>query len=625
MNHNNFMTMKNNYQKVLLRLTACLLLTLFAVSCTKEKEESLLKHVSRHGTIDVSGISTSGMLVNSFCGESQVKKNDFDLDMPQEAQLNTITVTNGAGSVMLLYRDKADADIVINIQSTALALVTMHPLFAPILGDDFQRLKSLILSQPSFDLLYYEVERTVKRKIPILKTENTALLIALEKVLADVLHALEQQEAGSDSKNYIFGQNCHPLDVRNEHGDELTFRVTGLWPTYNGTVRKPSGEVIDIKVLTKDGLGLMDFVAGASYGKETIVKADEIGRYTVSLSCNDAHSRWDFASRIVAEFLAVPGFCIETGGQGQIYTIWNSITNWLPNVPQAGVYLGEDTVSALMVRWWVIWKGGFCYYLSEDPTHFSSKFSGNLDKLGDAYYSLKQSFHGFPRIKNYLLSPLTIKLIFDKKANGELGYGDYIDYWVDLGLPSGLLWANRNIGALAPEDFGDYFAWGETFPKSTYNWNTYRYAHGDQYNLTKYCNDPNYGYNGYADTLTVLQPDDDAASVHWGSGARIPTDEEWMELKNNTTHRWAIQNNVQGWLFTAGNGKSLFLPAAGQYYKDYCDENRQGGHYWSSSLCNKSTYYAWVFRFYYTEMFPPGLYDESRMYGSSVRAVRSAK
>ena len=144
MNHNNFMTMKNNYQKVLLWLTACLLLTLFAVSCTKEKEESLLKHVSRHGTIDVSGISTSGMLVNSFCGESQVKKNDFDLDMPQEAQLNTITVTNGAGSVMLLYRDKADADIVINIQSTALALVTMHPLFAPILGDDFERLKSLI-------------------------------------------------------------------------------------------------------------------------------------------------------------------------------------------------------------------------------------------------------------------------------------------------------------------------------------------------------------------------------------------------------------------------------------------------------------------------------------------------
>ena len=98
-----------------------------------------------------------------------------------------------------------------------------------------------------------------------------------------------------------------------------------------------------------------------------------------------------------------------------------------------------------------------------------------------------------------------------------------------------------------------------------------------------------------------------------------------MELKNNTTHRWTTQNNMQGWLFTAGNGKSLFLPAAGDYYKDYRYEYRQGGHYWSSSLCNKSTDCAWAFRFYYTEMFPPGLYDIKRMNGLSIRAVRSAK
>lgn len=78
--------------------------------------------------------------------------------------------------------------------------------------------------------------------------------------------------------------------------------------------------------------------------------------------------------------------------------------------------------------------------------------------------------------------------------------------YVDLGLPSGTLWATCNVGADTPEGYGDYFAWGETQPKTTYNWSTYRYCNGDYVKLTKYCGNSSYGYNGFTDDLTVLQP-----------------------------------------------------------------------------------------------------------------------
>ncbi len=80
--------------------------------------------------------------------------------------------------------------------------------------------------------------------------------------------------------------------------------------------------------------------------------------------------------------------------------------------------------------------------------------------------------------------------------------------YVDLGLPSGTLWATCNIGATKPEEYGDYFAWGETSTKDTYDWTTYKYSKGDEDELTKYCDDSdygyNYGYNGFTDSLNTL-------------------------------------------------------------------------------------------------------------------------
>ena len=193
--------------------------------------------------------------------------------------------------------------------------------------------------------------------------------------------------------------------------------------------------------------------------------------------------------------------------------------------------------------------------------------------------------------------------------------------YVDLGLPSGMLWATYNIGANVPEDYGDYFAWGETETKDIYNWSTYKWCNDYYDRITKYCSNSGYGDNGFTDNLTMLLSEDDAATANWGGNWRMPTRMEWKELLDNTTNTWTPQNGVDGWLFTATNGASLFLPAAGYrcgnsfYYVT-------NGYYWSSSLHQDYSDYSWSLFFYLGNC---GVNHQGhRFYGLTVRAVRSA-
>ena len=200
--------------------------------------------------------------------------------------------------------------------------------------------------------------------------------------------------------------------------------------------------------------------------------------------------------------------------------------------------------------------------------------------------------------------------------------------YVDLGLPSGLLWATCNVGADTPEGFGDYFAWGETEPKSTYNWSTYQYCMGSNKTLTKYCYRDNYGYNGFIDNLTTLLPKDDAATAQWGSGWRMPTEEECQELQANTTHIWITQNGVNGILFTASNNNSLFLPAAGNYSEASLYYTGEVGYFWSSTLSifdlTVPPDYAGSIFFNSSFCGCSGVF-KNRDRGQSVRAVRSVE
>ena len=159
----------------------------------------------------------------------------------------------------------------------------------------------------------------------------------------------------------------------------------------------------------------------------------------------------------------------------------------------------------------------------------------------------------------------------------------HIDGYVDLGLPSGTLWATCNVGASAPEEFGDYFAWGETDPKDYYDWSTYKWCNGEEGTLTKYCNDSSLGYNGFVDNKTELDSEDDAACAHY-PGGRIPSWEQIQELCDSCTWQYTKLNGVKGMLVTGPNGNTMFLPSAS--FRDDSPDGyvSLGGFYWSRTL-----------------------------------------
>ena len=197
--------------------------------------------------------------------------------------------------------------------------------------------------------------------------------------------------------------------------------------------------------------------------------------------------------------------------------------------------------------------------------------------------------------------------------------------WVDLGLPSGTLWATCNIGSSKPEGYGNYYAWGETSTKSTYNWNTYKYANGSSDKLTKYCSRSEYGSNGFTDKLTTLQSGDDPATANWGRGWQMPSRAQWEEMLSNTTNQWTTQNGVKGRLFTSKkNGQTLFLPAAG--YRWDCELGYAGsyGNYWLRSLRTDDVLpgRAWYLYFCSDDCY---MDNSGRNLGQSVRPVRSAR
>lgn len=183
---------------------------------------------------------------------------------------------------------------------------------------------------------------------------------------------------------------------------------------------------------------------------------------------------------------------------------------------------------------------------------------------------------------------------------GEGGIGTIQNHeYVDLGLPSGKLWATCNIGASNPSENGSYFAWAETEPKESYEASSYKYGQVvfDELEYTKYCTESDCGYNGFVDNLTTLLPEDDAATVNWGGRWHTPTKEDWEELINNCFHGVSKYNGVDGFMFVSRNGHFLFLPIAGCYFSYYIDDyigytmqypwleqDRWFSCYWSSSL-----------------------------------------
>ena len=210
--------------------------------------------------------------------------------------------------------------------------------------------------------------------------------------------------------------------------------------------------------------------------------------------------------------------------------------------------------------------------------------------------------------------------------------------YVDLGLPSGLKWATRNLGkdgfVSTPEEYGDYYAWGDLTPyyssrnpfawmagKTGYNWASYTWCQGSNTTFTRYNNKT---ANGVVDNKTVFSDynyADDAAQSLDGGKWRTPTDAEWTELINNCTWTWTTQNGVNGCLVSSSNGNSIFLPAAGCWVNSNTTSTDTGdwGNYWSASLNTADPRYS--MRVGFSSSSSSSVSRGWRYYGRSIRPV----
>ena len=288
------------------------------------------------------------------------------------------------------------------------------------------------------------------------------------------------------------------------------------------------------------------------------------------------------------------------------------VTEITTNSAQCGGEVVDDGGAEVTER-------GICWGTNENPTLDDNHVAAGsgIGNFTAAMSELEASI--IYHVRAYAINEAGTAYGLDREFTTIDGGGCDCGY-VDLGLPSGTLWATCNVGADCPEECGDYFAWGETESKNIYDWNTYKYCNGSDNTLTKYCNLSNYGYNGFIDNMTILQPYDDAATASLGDDWRMPTKAEWQELLENTTEIMTTQNGVNGRRFTASNGNSLFLPAAGSRSEDSLAFVGRYGLYWSNSLYTGIPEAAWGFGFTSGD-YNTGNYGYHRYYGFTIRPV----
>ena len=186
--------------------------------------------------------------------------------------------------------------------------------------------------------------------------------------------------------------------------------------------------------------------------------------------------------------------------------------------------------------------------------------------------------------------------------------------YVDLGLPSGLKWATCNVGAETPEEYGNYYAWGETQPAPGFN---YIESNCATYGLSI----SELQSQGYIDNEGNLTSSHDAATANWGGSWRMPTEAEQQELSNNCTWEWTTQNNVNGCRVTGPNGSCIFLPAAGLRHGSSLYDDGSIGYFFSSTPYdfNYGSYYACRLYFYYGDEYVH--WGDDRYYGLTIRPI----
>ena len=405
-------------------------------------------------------------------------------------------------------------------------------------------------------------------------------------LIGSTIEVVAVPETGYEFIGWFIGNSNEPVckDVVYKFIASKDFALLAKFDkTYTVSVRSAGNGIVSFKDITDKSLELLigsevtvvatpdekyDFLGWFVGDSEEPVSTEESYTFTVSEAID-----------LIAKFKKWPLISIRSAGNGSV-----SFENSL-ELSQYVKYGGEVTVVAT----------------PNENYRFTGWFVGNS----------KEPISTEVTYTFIVNEDIDLIAKFYKYFNSK-GY----DY-VDLGLPSGRLWAAYNVGATKPEEFGGYYAWGETEEKSVYNWSTYKHCNGSYSTMTKYCIEQKFGT---VDNKTVLDLEDDVAHVKWGGSWRMPTTEEQRELINDCDWEWTSLNGVNGYTVTGPNGNSIFLPAAGYRDNSALYGRGEGGNYWSSSLYDYSgsCYYSYGLGLSDVNF---NWFNSSRYYGFTVRPV----
>lgn len=215
---------------------------------------------------------------------------------------------------------------------------------------------------------------------------------------------------------------------------------------------------------------------------------------------------------------------------------------------------------------------GYALYDEETNTHWSGAYDSKYYSGGEGF-TLTQEFSQLNYGTTYTVYPMIRYMGYDLLAEPTAQFttpestkplcpNHNHPHMIDLGLPSGMQWACCNVGAEQPEAYGGYYAWAETWEKTTYTWDNYKYFTPPPPPSTDYPR-PQKGYYQTDIQHNIEGTEYDVAHTTWGNGWRMPTSDEYKELEQNCTWTWDTYNGIKGMMVTGKNGNRIFLPAAG--------------------------------------------------------------
>ena len=278
-----------------------------------------------------------------------------------------------------------------------------------------------------------------------------------------------------------------------------------------------------------------------------------------------------------------------------------------PNVTTGQpLYNDKSTVTVLNCqikgKWSSVLNHGICWNTSGNPT-ISDNYKVDGHRGVSSYNAVingleeGKTYHIRAYATNNIGTSYGEEVMYIHANNNLLADGQKNGHdYVDLGLPSGTKWATVNIGASVPEDYGNYYAWGEIEIKEDYSWNTYKYFFDNNGNYVPY-DDKWCVESGELKDIgsNIAGTQYDVAHMKWGDSWKIPTSAQMDELQNREYCEWiwTFLNGVKGYIITSKlNGKSMFLPACGVFYSNEQQHMNTDGHYWLSTSETSNTFYA---------------------------------